>query len=110
MLMEQSEFKTLLEESGVQVFYNHTTTEDVVAYPFIVFLDDRTDSLYADNITYYESAPYTVILHTLERDYALEQTIKTLLTNNGIAYSLNDIVWNREYLFWQVSFNVEIMK
>lgn len=109
MLMKPSEFKTFLEQTGIQVFYNHTTTEDVVEYPYIVFLDDRLDALYADDITYYESVPYLVILHSMERDLELEKRIKNLFTENKIAYSQNDIVWDREYLFWQVSFNVEIM-
>lgn len=110
MLMKPNRFKAFLEQTGVQVFYNHTTTDDVVEYPYIVFLENRWDAFYADDSTYYESIPYLVILHTVDRDLPTERNIKKLFNENNIPYSLNDVVWNREYLFWQVSFNVELMK
>ena len=109
MLMKPNEFKTFLEQLDVQVFYNHTTTDDVVEYPYIVFLDDNWSSFFASNITYYETIPYIVILHAMDRDYDLERRIKRLFTQNCIPYTLNDVTWNSEYMFWQVSFNVELI-
>ena len=107
MKMSPNELKGMLETVCENVYYNHTTTEDVVNYPYIVFLDNRGDSFFADGITYYEGTPYIIILHTAERDYELESELKSVLTQNKFAYRVNDITWNRTYLFWQVSFLVE---
>lgn len=110
MLMKPNRFKAFLEQLGIQVFYNHTTVEDhdIVEYPYIVFLD-KWDGFYADGITYFETIPYLVILHTLDRDYELERKIKKLFKDNNIAFAVNDIRWDSELLFWQVSFNVELV-
>lgn len=106
--MTQGELKTLLETLQVQVFYNHTTKKDVVNLPYIVFLDDNNNSFFADNITWAETVPYTIILHTHDRDYELEKSIKKLFTDNNIAYVLNDISWLEDLLMWQVSFEITV--
>lgn len=106
--MTKNELQTLLETLEIPVFYNHTTTKDVVTLPYIVFLDDGSDEFYADNITYAETTPYVIILHTHERDFALEKSVKKLLTENKIAYSFNDVNWLADLLMWQVSFNISV--
>lgn len=106
--MTKDELKALLEELEIPVFYNHTTRKDTVTLPFIVFLDSGNTSVFADNLTYAETTPYTIILHTLERDYTLEGKVKALLTKNHIAYTLNDVDFLEDLLMWQVSFNITV--
>lgn len=106
MLMRPNELKALLEQLNIQVFYNHTTTKDVVHFPYIVFYDDGDSSFYADNITYAESTPYRILLHTNERDFELEARLKALLTEHEIPYTLEDVDWDRTYLMWVVAFDV----
>lgn len=106
--MTAAEMKTMLETLQVPVFYNHTTRKDIVNLPFIVFLDDGNNSVFADNITYAETTPYTIILHTHDRDYTLEGSLKSLLTTNKIAYTLNDVDFDEDLLMWRVSFNVTV--
>lgn len=106
MLMNPNELKALLEQLNVQVFYNHTTTKDVVEFPYIVFLDDGNRTFKADNITYAESTPYLILIHSAEREYELEQELKELLTENEIPYTIADVDWDRVLLMWVVAFSV----
>lgn len=106
--MTIEELQALLETLEIPVFYNHRTTKDVQDVPFIVFLDEGQREFYADDITYFETIPYLIILHTLKRDLGLEKKIKDLFTTNRIAYNLNDVDWLDDLLMWQVSFNIEV--
>lgn len=106
--MTKDELKALLEELEIPVFYNHTTRKDIVNLPFIVFLDSGNTSVFADNLTWAETTPYTIILHTADRDYDMESRLKAKLTTNHIAYTLNDVDWLDDLLMWQVSFNITV--
>lgn len=113
MRLTRTELKTLLEtltydNAPVQVFYNHTTRDDVVNFPYIVFLDYESQNMFSDNKTLVEIIPYSIYLHSAERLDTLETSIKELLSSNSIAYEIDEPEWDEELLMWVVGFQITL--
>lgn len=104
MIKTRAELETLLKTLNIQVFYNHTTTRDVVNLPFIVYRDLGSNNLFGDNTTYEEITEYQIILHSSTRDETTEGKIKTLLTNNMIPYEMEQD-WQEDILMWTTVFD-----
>ena len=108
MVKTRTELDTLLKSLSIQVFYNHTTTKDVVNTPYIVYFDTGSNNMFADNQTYGEIMSYTIILFSDKRDETSEASIKNLLTTNNIPYEIGDIDWNDDILLWSVQFEITL--
>lgn len=108
MRKTRKELHELLETLGCDVFYNHTTTKDVVDFPYIVYLDDGTNNFEADNHVYEEIMEYLIIIHTIDRDNEVIDNLKKLLNENYIPYEINAIDWNENIMAYAVSFIINL--
>lgn len=108
MKMTRTELDTLLRTLNCQVFYNHTTRKDTVNLPFIVYLDDGSDNMFADNITYQEITDYSIILHSTSVDSDIEGSLKTLLTSNGIPFERNEPDFDEDLLFYTIVYEIRL--
>lgn len=108
MRKTRQELDELLRTLDCQVFYNHTTQKDVVNFPYIVYLEDGTNNFNADNIVYQEIMEYLIIVHTIDRDNAVIDNLKQLLTDNMIPYEINDVDWSDTIMAYAVSFVISL--
>lgn len=105
--MTRSELDTMLRTLDCEVYYNHTTSKDIVNLPFIVYLDNNSNNIFSDNETYYEVVNYTIILHTTDPNDSLIGSIKELLTTYHIPYEFDGTDWNNDLLFYQIQFSIQ---
>lgn len=104
--VSKTQLQTLLATLGVQVYYHHTTTKDVVNLPFIIYFDSGISSYYADNQNYEDYDNFTIIIHASSRNETLEGQLETLLKNNHIPYELQSIDWDEDLLMWTTQYNI----
>ena len=83
--MTLTELATLLEQSNIPVAYNHF--KDAQELPFICYIDQASDNLIADNKVYHKVVTVDIELYTEDKDEQLEQTLETILNDNGLPYN-----------------------
>lgn len=86
----------LLKTLNIPVAYDHFVSDKEVSIPFVVYREVNTDTFKADGITYYRPHNFEIELITEKKDVVLQQTIEDLLTENKIAYNVEDEVWDDE--------------
>lgn len=80
------ELKTILEQLGIPVAYDHFNTE--TNPPFLAFRRYSQSNFGADDIVYEKINNYYVYLVTEYKDIALEEQLETVLTNAQIFYNV----------------------
>ncbi|MBQ0113749.1 MAG: hypothetical protein KBT03_11525 [Bacteroidales bacterium] len=108
MIKTRQELEALLNTLNIQVFYNHTTQKVQVSTPYIVYIDTGTNNMFADNETYGEITSYSIIVLNNVRDEQVENSLKTLLTENNIPYDISDIRWNEDIMIWTTQFDITL--
>lgn len=108
MIKTRQELEALLNTLNIQVFYNHTTQKVQVSTPYIVYIDTGTNNMFADNETYGEITSYSIIVLNNVRDEQVENSLKTILTENNIPYDISDIRWNEDIMIWTTQFDITL--
>lgn len=90
------ELYDLLKTLNIPVAYDHFVSNKDVPIPFLVYREVNADTFKADGITYYRPHNFEIELITEKKDVVLQQAIEDLLTENNIAYDVEDEVWDDE--------------
>ena len=76
--------------------------------PFICFFYPGSDDMIADNTNYQAIRPLTIELYTENKDFALEATVETILNENGIPFTRNEVFIDTERMY-QITYFSEVV-
>jgi hypothetical protein len=100
------DFINVLKQSNLPVAHSHFVSTDQTpapSPPFIVYLDDESNHLLADNKVYHQVRYPTVELYTDKKDIAAEQSLETALNDNELPFQVEDEVYiDSERLFQRI--------
>lgn len=106
MLSSLQELKTALDGLQIPVAYRHFSKP--TSTPYCVYYVEGTDNLSADNITYYETKDVSIELYTDKKDLTLEESLKTILTNNDIPYEQTFETYIAEEKLFEVVYSINL--
>lgn len=87
-------------------YYDHAPVG--TALPFLIIHCDQPDNFAADNGVYCEKWDFRIDLYTVEKNLKLEQEIKDLLNENGIAWTKTE-QYLTDQSCWEVEFTFETL-
>ncbi len=91
--------KTILDETGLPVAYDHFTETDqtpIPELPFIVYREEESAHLNADNTIYHRVQDYSIELYTKIKDPELEDELELVLLANDLPFSTSATLWIEE--------------
>lgn len=103
--MTHTELLEVLQTTGIPWAYHHW--EGKQTPPYGVYLDQRDDPFYADNLTYIDFRETRLEVYSLERDPALDSRVKAALDNAGISYEV-DYTWIESEGLYETIFEIEV--
>ena len=106
--MTYKEVNTMIASVGIDYAYDHFMDDTDHQLPFICFLYGNSDDFSADNINYQRIRSLDIELYTENKDFALEQTVETVLNSNGLFYSREES-WIDSEQMYMVRFSTEIV-
>lgn len=107
--MSLNEIIDMLEEIGLPVAYQaFDESEDAPPPPFICYLFPNNDLESADNINYAKIEELDIELYTSYKDFELENTIETVLTQHGFSFSREETYLSDEKVY-MVTFITEVL-
>ena len=89
--MQYKEVADIIKSIGIPFAYRKFTDQTEKVPPFIVYFYDGNDDMFADNVNYQTIAGLRIELYTTNKDFALEAAVESVLKNNEIAYSKDEI-------------------
>ena len=96
--MTYKQLNTFISGLGLPYAYNEFPDGTEQAPPFICFLLDSSDDFLADNENYTKIRPLAIELYTANKDFALEDTIETALTQGGFVYTRSETYLDGEHM------------
>lgn len=87
--MELKDIKDILSETDFPVRY--LEFKSTVQPPFIVFIEEKPETVKADNITYTSQTNIRIELYTIQKDKEAERCLENILTENEIEWEADDI-------------------
>lgn len=78
--MTLENLKVILESTGLPVAYRAWPEQCAPPLPFICYLCDETDTLFADASVFHQSVSVRVELYTRTKDLTLEATVEAALS------------------------------
>ena len=96
--MTYKELNTFIASLGLPYAYNQFPDDTPQEPPFICFLFDSSDDFIADDTNYAKIRPLTIELYTSEKDFALEDTIESALSDGGFVYSRSETYLDSEHM------------
>lgn len=106
--MTYKEIATMIASIGLPYAYYQFPDGTGIAPPFVCFLYDSNDDLYADGINYATIADLTIELYTDNKDFSLESTVESVLTGNGLAFDKDETYIDSEKMF-QISYTSQVI-
>lgn len=106
--MTIDEIKDMMDEIGIPVEYFKFDEDSAVQPPFAVWYFPESVDLFADDVNYVDINHLTIELYTDEKDFALEKTVRDVLTAHGLTYTWDEDYIQEEMLF-EVSFEMEVL-
>lgn len=94
--MTYQELNTFIASFGLPYAYNEFPDGTEQAPPFVCFLLDNSNDFLADNKNYQKIRELTIELYTDNKDFGLENTIETALTEGGFVYVRNETYLDSE--------------
>lgn len=85
--MTIQDITTILEQTQLPVAYYQFQDDTPQELPFICWLITSHNDVMADNINYAPVVRLVVELYTESKDFALEETVRGVLTDNDIAFT-----------------------
>lgn len=99
--------KTILSSLEIPVAYNHFNQPTQL--PYIVFNEDETSNVFADDNVYFENVnSYSLELYTEIKDVELEDELKTLLQTNDITYEKNLETYISDERMYEISYSINL--
>ena len=78
------------------------------ACPFICFFFSNSNDLAADNTNYQRIRTLSIELYTDNKDFALEESVESLLNSNGLVYTREETYLDSERMY-MVTFTTDIV-
>ena len=85
--MTIQDITTILEEAQLPVAYYQFNDDTPQQLPFICWVITGHNDVMADNINYAPVVRLVVELYTETKDFELEETVRGILINHGIAFT-----------------------
>lgn len=104
--MTSKQLIDVLTASGVPFAYSHFHSPQVAPYGVVV--SPGTDNFDADNRVYHEITQWRIELYTKGRDFALEDTIKSIISTKGIVWEITNAVFIPEEDIHMTVFEFEL--
>ena len=106
--MTYKEVSNMISSIGLPYAYYQFPDGTDTAPPFICFLYDGSHDLAADDTNYQRIRPLVIELYTDSKDFALENSVETVLNQYGFAYSREETYLDSEKMH-MVSFTTEVV-
>ena len=94
--MTPQEVNTLIASVGIPYAYHQFADDTGQQPPFICFFYGNSNDLAADDTNYARIERLYIELYTDEKDFALENTIETLLNANNLVFAKEQIYIDSE--------------
>lgn len=106
--MTYQEVATMIASLNIPFAYYQFPEGTEQACPFICFFFEDSNDLAADNENYQKIRPLSIELYTDNKDFALEQSVESLLNDNGLYYTREESYLNSERMY-MVTFTTQIV-
>lgn len=97
--MTQEELYLLLENIGIPIAYRVFPEDEKQSPPFAVYYRLGCENEYADDKAYFKSQKFVIELYTDYRVPELEEQIETLLNENEIPYTTEEVYLDDEKMY-----------
>ena len=84
------DIKKILDQTGLSTVYRSWKRGEAPDLPYIIYYQATTETLGADDITYYARPDYNIELYSNAKDIASEEKIEEVLTENKIYYEKSE--------------------
>lgn len=106
--MTFEETKSMIEETGLPVAYDHFAEGESPDPPFICFLFPGIDNLFADNTVFQKIDELNVELYTDRKDPDMETRIEDILNSHELPFEKSE-VWIAEERMNEVLYQTQII-
>lgn len=100
--MTYKEVATVIGSIGVPFTYYQFPDGTGQGCPFICFFFSDSNDLAADGTNYQKIRTLNIELYTDNKDFELEDTVESVLNNNGIVYDRTESYLDSEHMFMVV--------
>lgn len=106
--MTFEETKSMIEETGLPVAYDHFAEGESPDPPFTCFLFPGSDNVFADNVVWQKIDELNIELYTDKKDPDIESKIEDILTAHELPYEKSE-VWIEDEKMYEVLYQTEII-
>ena len=106
--MTYKEVSTMIDSVGIPYAYYQFPEGTETAPPFICFYYPGDSDLKADNVNYAAIRTLVIELYTAEKDFTLEETVESVLKQNELPFSREEVYIDTEKLF-MITYNMEVI-
>ena len=92
----------MINSIGIPYAYYQFPDGTGQACPFICFFFSDSNDLAAENTNYQKIRTLNIELYTDNKDFALEETVETVLNSNGLVYDRSESYLDSERMFMVV--------
>lgn len=100
--MTYRQVATMINSIGIPYAYYQFPDGTGQACPFICFFFSDSNDLAAENTNYQKIRTLNIELYTDNKDFALEETVETVLNSNGLVYDRSESYLDSERMFMVV--------
>lgn len=100
--------KSMIEETGLPVAYDHFAEGESPDPPFICFLFPGCDNLFADNTVFQKIDELNIELYTDRKDPDMETRIEDILNSHELPFEKSE-VWIAEERMYEVLYQTQII-
>lgn len=101
------EFKAELEKLGVPIQYRAFQVGHAPELPYLIFYENDSDNVFADNHNYYDVLNIVCELYTDNKDIELETKLQKLFYDNEIEYNSTETYIDSENMYLK-AYDVQI--
>ena len=105
--MNLMEFKAELEKLEIPIQYRSFSVGHAPSLPYILFYEDDSDNVFADNHNYFDVLNVSCELYTDEKDIGLETKLQKLLYDLEIQYNSTETFIDSENMYLK-AYDVQI--
>lgn len=106
--MTYQEVATMISGLNIPFAYYQFPNGTEQACPFICFFFENSNDLAADNTNYQRIRTLSIELYTDNKDFALEESVESLLNSNGLVYTREESYLDSERMY-MVTFTTDIV-
>lgn len=106
--MTYQDVATMIASLNIPFAYYQFPNGTEQACPFICFFFENSNDLAADNTNYQRIRTLSIELYTDNKDFALEESVESLLNSNGLVYTREETYLDSERMY-MVTFTTDIV-